>query len=84
MAFEFRPLSSVLYRIEGGWEEVCADIMQIWGALTREDMVDIEARHDRLVARLKMRYGVSTKEAEKMIEQKLGGHKDRQEPQAPA
>ncbi len=72
MAFEFNPIKSTMYRIEGGWEEMCADLMEIWGALTHEDMALIEADHNKLVARIKMRYGVSTAEAEKLIEQKLG------------
>lgn len=81
--YEFHPLTSVLYRIEGGFEELSADLMDIWGALTHEDMAEIEARHNRLVARLKMRYGISTKEAEEEIRRQLA-RKNSKGPKAPA
>lgn len=84
MAFDFNPIPSLMYRIEGGWEEFCADIMEIWGALTKEDMALIEADHNKLVARIKMRYGVSTKDAEAMITKHLGARKNRRRPQSPA
>ena len=83
MAYDFKPLSSIIYRVEGGWEELCADIMEIWGTLTHEDMAAMEADHNRLVARLKMRYGMSTREAEAEIERKLGRERHR-EPHTPA
>jgi uncharacterized protein YjbJ (UPF0337 family) len=81
--YEFHPITGLLYRIEGSFEELSADLMDIWGALTHEDMAEIEAKHNRLVARLKMRYGISTKEAEDQIRRNLGRER-RQEPQAPA
>ena len=83
-SFEFNPIPSLMYRIEGGWEEVCADLMEIWGALTHEDMALIEADHNKLVARLKMRYGISTDEAEKIIEKHLSERQKHREPKAPA
>ena len=85
MALEFKPVPKLIYRIEGGWEELCADVMEIWGALTKEDMALVEADHNKLVARLKMRYGISTEDAEKIIRQKLGEGKGKKgDPVAPA
>jgi len=85
MPVEFKPVPKLIYRIEGGWEEVCADVMEIWGALTNEDMALIEADHNKLVARIKMRYGISTEEAEKIIRQKLGkGKGQKGDPVSPA
>lgn len=84
MATEFSPLPSFLYRIEGGWEEICADLMEIWGALTKEDMALIEADHNKLVARLKMRYGISTAEAEALIEKHLSEKQKAKKVKSPA
>lgn len=84
MAFEFNPIKTTMYRIEGGWEEMCADIMEIWGALTHEDLAIIEADHNKLVARLKIRYGISTAEAEKIIDEKLSEREKHHQPKAPA
>lgn len=84
MPYEFRPIKSILYRIEGGWEEMCADLLEIWGALTSEDLAIVEADHNKLVARLKMRYGISTKEAEEVIEKHLSKKNAHHQPKAPA
>jgi uncharacterized protein YjbJ (UPF0337 family) len=54
-------------QVEGKWDKVKAEVKLNWGKLTDDDMQQLGARRDKIVARLQERYG----EKKEAIEQKL-------------
>ena len=53
---------------KGSWEEVKGKVKQKWAAITDDDLLRIEGRHDEIYGILEKRYGHSKEEIDKLIE----------------
>ncbi len=52
---------------EGKWEEVKGKVKQAWGALTDDDLKQIEGNQQEIFGKLQKYYGYSKEETEKVI-----------------
>lgn len=52
---------------EGKWEEVKGKVKQAWGALTDDDLKQIEGNQQEIYGKLQKYYGYSKEETEKVI-----------------
>jgi uncharacterized protein YjbJ (UPF0337 family) len=62
-------------QIRGEWKQLGADIKGRWAKLTDDDLQNLGAKKDMLVAKIEERYGVMKEEAEKQVDEwiaKLG------------
>jgi uncharacterized protein YjbJ (UPF0337 family) len=49
--------------IEGKWKELHGYAREEWGKLTKDELVEIGGKKDRLVAKLQQKYGYASDEA---------------------
>lgn len=59
---------------EGKWDQIKGTVKKKWGKLTDDDLKQIEGDKDRLVGKLKERYGMSESEAKKQADEFNGKH----------
>ncbi|PJD94270.1 MAG: general stress protein CsbD [Legionella sp.] len=52
---------------EGKWEEIKGKVKQAWGALTDDDLKQIEGNQQEIFGKLQKHYGYNKDEAEKAI-----------------
>lgn len=55
--------------IAGKWEQIKGHAQQTWGALTDDDLAEIEGDSKILAGKIQERYGKSKDEAEKEVEE---------------
>jgi len=60
-------------RIEGSWKEFKGKAKSQWGALTDDDLAQIEGRQDELIGKLQTRYGYTKDRARQEIDSWLEG-----------
>ncbi len=68
-------------QLEGQWKQMGAKIKSKWAKLTDDDLQNLGAKKDELVAKLQERYGVLKEEAERQVDEwmaKLSPHDDSQ------
>ena len=51
----------------GGWAEATAEMRERWGALTDNDMQEIDGRRQVLIGKLQTRYALSYQDAEREV-----------------
>lgn len=61
------------HRLAGAWSQIKNQAKQHWGTLPDDDFEEVEKRRDRLASLLQARYGVERDEANRQIDQWLGG-----------
>ena len=52
---------------EGKWDQLKGNAKKKWGKLTDDDLQQVEGDKDRLVGKVKEKYGISKEEAEKEV-----------------
>jgi len=73
-------------QIEGQWKQMGAKIKSKWAKLTDDDLQNLDAKKDELVAKLEERYGILKDEAERQVDEwlaKLSPSHDSQHDSAP-
>ncbi len=53
--------------LEGKWNEVKGKIKQRWGALTDDDLKEIEGNHQEIYGKLQKRYGYTKEQIEEEL-----------------
>jgi uncharacterized protein YjbJ (UPF0337 family) len=56
-------------QIGAQWDQLKGELKQEWAALTDDDLEYIAGMRDRLVGRLREKYGMSNEEAERLADQ---------------
>jgi uncharacterized protein YjbJ (UPF0337 family) len=59
-------------QITDNWSQLKGRAKQHWARLTIEDLTRINGRHDRLVCRVRERYGLARKDAERQVKDWAG------------
>ncbi len=59
--------------IQAEWSEFSSALLARWNELTRSDLREVVGHRDRLVAKIRERYGVTAAEAERQIDDWLKG-----------
>lgn len=54
--------------IQGNWEQTKGSIRQKWGKLTNDDVQVIKGERDKLVGKLRERYGYQKDQAEREVD----------------
>lgn len=54
---------------EGRWDQIRGSIKKNWGKLTDDDLKQIDGDRDRLVGKLKEKYGFTKEQAEKKVDE---------------
>jgi uncharacterized protein YjbJ (UPF0337 family) len=68
-------------KLEGQWKSVSATLKSKWAKLTDDDVKNLGAKKDALVAKLQERYGILKDEAEREVDEwiaKLSPHTETQ------
>ncbi len=60
-------------QIEGNWEQFKGKAQTQWGKLTGDDLDVIKGNRKVLAGRIQERYGIAQEEAEKQIDDWVGG-----------
>jgi uncharacterized protein YjbJ (UPF0337 family) len=55
-------------QLEGQWKQMGAKMKSKWAKLTDDDLQNLGAKKDELVAKLQERYGVLKEEAERQVD----------------
>ncbi len=58
-------------QVEGKWEQFKGKLRQQWAKLTDDDLEYMRGGRDRVVGRLKERYGLAKDDAEKKLDELL-------------
>ena len=53
--------------LKGNWQMVKGKVREQWGKLTDQDLEVIAGKRDQLVGKLRERYGVAQREAERLV-----------------
>jgi uncharacterized protein YjbJ (UPF0337 family) len=59
--------------VKGNWEQTKGTVRQKWGKLTNDDVQVIKGERDKLVGKLRERYGYEKDEAEKQVDTWVSG-----------
>jgi uncharacterized protein YjbJ (UPF0337 family) len=62
-------------QLKGNWNQLKGKAKQQWGKLTDDDLMRVEGNQDELVGRIQERYGIAKEEAERQVNDFLGGSK---------
>jgi uncharacterized protein YjbJ (UPF0337 family) len=62
-------------QLKGSWNQLKGKAKQQWGKLTDDDLMRVEGNQDELVGRIQERYGIAKEEAERQVNDFLGGSK---------
>ncbi len=54
---------------EGRWDQIRGNIKKTWGKLSDDDLKQIDGDRDRLVGKLKEKYGFTKEQAEKKVDE---------------
>jgi uncharacterized protein YjbJ (UPF0337 family) len=54
-------------RTKGAWTQVRGEAQERWGALTDNDMQEIDGRREVLIGKLQTRYAIGYQEAERQV-----------------
>jgi len=54
-------------QIEGKWKQYTGTFKEKWGALTDDDLTEIDGKRDQLAGKLQQRYGYSKEVAHKKL-----------------
>ena len=54
---------------KGTWEEIKGKVKQKWAALTDDDLLKLEGKHEEIYGLLEKRYGYAKDDAQKMIDE---------------
>lgn len=54
-------------KAKGAWTQASGEMRERWGALTDNDMQEIEGRREILIAKLQTRYALSYQDAEREV-----------------
>ena len=54
--------------LKGQWKQLRGRVKQAWGALSDDEIDQIEGRQDELIGKLQEKYGYTRMEAEKEVE----------------
>lgn len=54
---------------EGRWDQIKGNIKKTWGKLSDDDLKQIDGDRDRLVGKLKEKYGFTKEQAEKKVDE---------------
>ncbi|MFG0330846.1 MAG: CsbD family protein [Phycisphaerales bacterium] len=57
------------HKMQGQWKQVRGKVKEKWGALTDDDLDQIDGKQDQLVGKIQERYGRRREEAEKEVSQ---------------
>jgi uncharacterized protein YjbJ (UPF0337 family) len=71
-------------QIEGQWKQMGAKITSKWAKLTDDDLQNVGAKKDELVAKLQERYGILKDEAERQVDDWLAKLSPRHEKADPS
>ena len=55
-------------QLQGKWQQLKGKVQQQWGKLTDDDLAIIKGNHEKLVGKVKERYGVAKEQAEKEVD----------------
>jgi uncharacterized protein YjbJ (UPF0337 family) len=69
-------------QLEGQWKQMGAKVKSKWAKLTDDDLLNLGAKKDELVAKLQERYGILKDEAERQVDEwmtKLSPKQDSQQ-----
>lgn len=54
--------------VRGNWKQVKGEVKRQWGALTDDDMMELEGNRDKLIGKVQERYGLTHEVAERQVE----------------
>jgi uncharacterized protein YjbJ (UPF0337 family) len=54
--------------VEGKWDQIKGRVRQKWAKLTDDDVENLKGKRDRLVGKIKERYGLERDEAEREVD----------------
>jgi uncharacterized protein YjbJ (UPF0337 family) len=54
-------------RIEGNWKQYTGALKEKWGALTDDELTEIDGKRDQLAGKLQQHYGYSKDVADKKL-----------------
>lgn len=54
-------------QFEGKWEQVKGQVKEKWGKFTNDDITVIEGKKDKLIGKLRERYGYSAEQADREL-----------------
>lgn len=57
--------------IESKWDQVKGDIRAKWGKLTDDDLEQIAGKKDKLIAKIRERYGYAKDKAEEEVDHQI-------------
>ncbi len=60
-------------QIEGKWKQYSGKLKEKWGKLTDDDLTAINGKREQLVGKLQERYGMAKDQAEKQLDDFVGG-----------
>lgn len=60
--------------LQGKWEQLKGQARIKWGKLTNDDIDQIQGEREKLVGKLRERYGLAQERAESDVEDWLGTH----------
>ena len=56
-----------LEQLEGKWDQVKGQIKEKWGKLTDDDLTAINGKKEKLLGKMRERYGLGKEEAERQL-----------------
>jgi uncharacterized protein YjbJ (UPF0337 family) len=57
--------------LQGKWEQLKGEVLVKWGKLTNDDIDQIEGQREKLVGKLRERYGLARDRAERDVDEWL-------------
>ena len=63
-------------RWEGSWKQFGGKVKEQWGRLTRDHQCESDGRRDQVAGRVQERYGISTEEAARQLQDFLDRNRD--------
>lgn len=55
-------------QVEGKWDQVKGDMRRQWGKLTDDDLAQAKGSREKVVGKIKERYGIEKEAAEKQLD----------------
>ena len=59
--------------VEGKWDQIKGQVRQKWGKLTDDDVAKMKGKRERLVGKIKERYGLEKEAAEREVDDFIAG-----------
>jgi uncharacterized protein YjbJ (UPF0337 family) len=54
--------------LQGKWEQLKGEVLVKWGKLTNDDLDQVKGQRDKLVGKLRERYGLERDQAERDVD----------------